>query len=374
MSELFTTQFLNFVKQLLNERRRILFGNAERLKQLFADYGIPPTDVRYSIFNKFFCIQLKIYINFYFLYFKSSIRSFSSFLRKDHKGSNLLDSYENKYKLAPADLAFKNRNLKDFRVFYNEQLENDYVKKLVTSKSDLDGDGIRIIGENESVVLKDEDDCIVGAVIRQATSQNATKHFGAKIKVTIESHYPLKRGPEHASAAGIMAGHGPHANITPIPTDSYSYNKHLDPHTQRIFDTDGNTLAKWLFEYGKHYLPYTTVSYEEFRDNLNLEEDDIIGAVFCTKNYEAVGHRDKDRSEWAIGFVYEDGPVNDGYFFYPGYGVAIKLTSNSIWCWLPQAVHSTSKLDTELGNRYTAVLTLSEKTATAIENRLKKNN
>src|SRR5437763_16939483 len=60
---------------------------------------------------------------------------------------------------------------------------------------------------------------------------------------------------------------------------------------------------------------YTTVSYEEFRDNLNLEENDIIGAVFCTKNYEAVGHRDKDRSEWAIGFVYEDGPVNDGYFF-----------------------------------------------------------
>ena len=38
---------------------------------------------------------------------------------------------------------------------------------------------------------------------------------------------------------------------------------------------------------------HTTVLYEEFRNNLNLEEDDIIGAVFCTKNYEAVGHRDK---------------------------------------------------------------------------------
>ena len=374
MSGLFTTQFLNFVKKLPNERRRILFGDAERLKQLFAEYDIPPTDVRYSIFNKFFCIQLKIYINFYFLYFKSSIRSFSSYVRNHQKDIDLLDSYVNKYKLAPADLAFRNRNLNDYRVFYNEQLENDYVKKLVTSKSDLDGDGIRIIGENESVVLKDEDDRIVGAVIRQATSQNATKHFGAKIKVTVESHYPLRRGPEHASAAGIMAGHGSRANRTNPPTDTYAYKEDLDPHEQRVYDTDGNTLAKWLFEYGKHYLPYTTVSYEEFRDNLNLEEDDIIGAVFCTKNYEAVGHRDKDRSEWAIGFVYEDGPVNDGYFFYPGYGVAIKLTSNSIWCWLPQAVHGTSKLDTELGNRYTAVLTLSEKTATAIENRLKKNN
>src|SRR2546421_2018615 len=43
------------------------------------------------------------------------------FLCKDNKGSNLLDSYENKYKLAPADLAFKNRNLKDFRVFRSEE-------------------------------------------------------------------------------------------------------------------------------------------------------------------------------------------------------------------------------------------------------------
>ena len=57
MSELFMTQFLDFVNKLPNERRRILFGDAERLKQLFAEYDIPPIDVRYSIFNKFFCIK-----------------------------------------------------------------------------------------------------------------------------------------------------------------------------------------------------------------------------------------------------------------------------------------------------------------------------
>ena len=91
-----------------------------------------------------------------------------------------------------------------------------------------------------------------------------------------------------------MAGHGPRANITPIPTDSYSYNKPLDPHTQRIFDTDGNILAKWLFEYGKNYLSDTALSYKVFKDNLNLDDDDFIGAVFCTKNYQAAGHVDKD--------------------------------------------------------------------------------
>ena len=50
----------------------------------------------------------------------------------------------------------------------------------------------------------------------------------------------------------------------------------------------------------------------------------------------------------------------------------IKLTSNSIWCWLSQAVHGISKLDTKLKDQYTVVLTLSENTVTAIENRSKK--
>ena len=54
MSELFTTQFLDFVNKLSNERCRIVFGDAERLKNLFAEYNIPDDNVRYSIFNKIF--------------------------------------------------------------------------------------------------------------------------------------------------------------------------------------------------------------------------------------------------------------------------------------------------------------------------------
>src|SRR5256886_3871198 len=73
------------------------------------------------------------------------------------------------------------------------------------------------------------------------------------------------------------AGHSSRANITPIPTDSYSYNKPLDPHTQRIFDTDGNTLAKWLFEYDKHYLP------DRKSTRLNSSHSQISYAVFCLK-------------------------------------------------------------------------------------------
>jgi len=94
----------------------------------------------------------------------------------------------------------------------------------------------------------------------------------------------------------------------------------------------------------------------------------MIGAVFCAENYKAIGHVDNDRSEWAIGYVYEEGVVENGYFFYPEYGIAIKLITNSIWCWKSDAVHGTADLDLSKGEtRYTAAITLTEKTARAFE-------
>ena len=43
------------------------------------------------------------------------------------------------------------------------------------------------------------------------------------------------------------------------------------------------------------------------------------------------------------------------------------MTSNSIWCWLTKSIHGTAKLNDNNGDRYTAVLTLTEKTARAVE-------
>lgn len=44
------------------------------------------------------------------------------------------------------------------------------------------------------------------------------------------------------------------------------------------------------------------------------------------------------------------------------------MTSNSIWCWLTQAVHDTAKLNLSKGGvRYTSAITLTEKTAKAME-------
>jgi len=298
----------------------------------------------------------------------------------NHQDSNLFNSWNNRLKITPKDLEFRNKQSKDLPVSRREDLKNKYLGSLVSCINLpgyinlLEDNNIGIIEKNHSVILKCNGNP-VGAVIRDAAPTSVLKHFGAKIKVTLGSHYPIKRGAKHISY-GLMAAHGSRANRTNPPTDTYAYKEDLDPHEQRVYDMDGNTLGKWLFEYGKNYLPDAALSYEVFKDNLNLDDDDFFGAVFCTKNYQAAGHVDKDRSEWAIGYVYDEGDLNnnDGYFFYPEYGVAIELASNSIWCWLTQAVHGTAKLNTESGNRYTAVLTLTERTATSIENRKKKEN
>jgi len=45
-------------------------------------------------------------------------------------------------------------------------------------------------------------------------------------------------------------------------------------------------------------MPWITNSYEEFKNSVNLDEKQIIGALFCAENYEAVGHSDNDRTDW----------------------------------------------------------------------------
>jgi hypothetical protein len=164
-----------------------------------------------------------------------------------------------------------------------------------------------------------------------------------------------------------MVGDGYRSNRLDSNYDTYVY-KTSNPEEQKILCQNGITLANWLLEFGKQHLKWSIASYEEFKNQVGLDDNDIIGAVFCAENYEAIGHKDNDRSKYAVGYVYEEGIVIEGFFFYPEFGIAIEMSLNSIWCWLTQAVHGTSKLDlSEGGTRYTAAITLSERTAKAIE-------
>lgn len=294
---------------------------------------------------------------------------------ENSENSELLKIWKIRIKYTQKELNYKVKEMVEEYVDFNPNLAEKYLGKFVTCSSsnskynnhinlfdDLD---IKIITKNRSVILI-HDNKPVGAVIRDAAPKNLSENFGAKIKSIIEGHPILRRGKSHASS-GKLVGDGLRANRLDSGVSNYVY-KTSNPEEQKILSSSGIILAKWLLDYGKQHLSWSTISYEEFKNNTGLNEDEIIGAVFCAENYEAIGHTDNDRSKYAIGYVYEEGIVKEGFFFYPEYGVAIEMSSNSIWCWLTQAVHGTSKLDlSEDGIRYTAAITLTEKTAKAIE-------
>ena len=260
--------------------------------------------------------------------------------------------------------------------YFTEENVDPYFKKCDTISilEDMFNKNIKIINKNRSLIFYHGDKA-VGAVIRNAATENLSNHFGVKIKNVIKTHYSLVRGESH-TAKGTMTATGTRKNPLDSSTGPYAYkNKALSPEEQKIIDNDGNTLAKWLYNFARKHFPDAALSYDVFKEKVSLEDDKIIGAVFCAENYEAIGHRDNDRSEFAVGYVYDEGTVEEGYFFYPEYGIVIELASNSVWCWLTKAVHGTSKLKISGdGKRYTAAITLTEKTARAIEKELINNN
>lgn len=286
--------------------------------------------------------------------------------------SDLIKSWNQRYLITQANLEKKiTKYLVDINVQYRPNLKDKYCGKFV-SCGEYPGhinllNDLTIINKNQSVILKHNGE-LVGAVIRDIASKEVFHHFGIKMKLTIDAHYPIKRGKEHVGL-GTIVGQGDRKNPLDSKIGKYAYKEKVVNHeAQRIIEDDGDTLAEWLYNNAKYHLPWAIVSYEQFREKCNLDKESMVGAIFCAKNYEAIGHIDNDRLEWAIGFVYDEGEVNEGYFFYPEFGVAIEMTSNSIWCWKTKAVHSTTKLKLSTNsNRYTCALTLTEKTARTIE-------
>jgi len=253
------------------------------------------------------------------------VSAFSNHIHHQDIKKNHLKLYNNwtkRIKITINDLKHNaNKQVTDINVTYNKDLGERYKGKFVSSSELFDDRDIIIIKKNKSVKLMC-DNKPVGAVIRDVALNDVHNHFGTKMKITIKAHHPLNRGKEHTSS-GTMVAHGSRSNRTSEPSYSYLFNeKDLSPNTQRILDDNGNTLARWLFKNGKHYLPFATLSYKEFKDQVKLNNEELIGAIFCTKNYEAIGHVDKDRSDYAIGYVYEEGIVEEGHFFYSEYGIA----------------------------------------------------
>ena len=136
------------------------------------------------------------------------------------------------------------------------------------------------------------------------------------MKLTVDAHPKINHGQKTHADSGKLIGHGLCANfLNPSTTDSYVYKeKNLNPEVQRIYDQDGDSFGKWLYENAKNHIPWSILSYA-FKQKVNKNDDQMVGAVFCAKNYEAAKHRDKDRSEFVIGFVYKIG-VSERRIFY----------------------------------------------------------
>jgi len=230
-----------------------------------------------------------------------------------------------------------------------------------------------LIKKHQSVCLICDGEC-VGAVIRDIAKKPVVEHFGLKMMLTTDAYYPIKRGSKTHADSGTIVAHGFHAEfLDPKKLTTYAYTKKLSLEEQKIYDEDGDNFRKFLYLNAYNYLCWIIDSYENFKKKVDLEDDKLIGAVFCAKNYVAAGYHDNDRSEWAVGFCY-DHPnlINKGYFIYSKYEIAIKMTSNTLWYWKTQYVHGTTTLDLGNNTRYTGAITLTEKIAKAIEAKFKK--
>jgi hypothetical protein len=119
----------------------------------------------------------------------------------------------------------------------------------------LKDDKIKIINKNLSVCFVDENGQKVGAVIRNAATQNVAEHFEIKIKIMVNAHSPITRGVTHKSE-GIIVGQGFRRNPENSFPGEYVYKKKArSPEKQRIYDEGGNSLAKWLYDNGRKYFP-----------------------------------------------------------------------------------------------------------------------
>ncbi len=137
-----------------------------------------------------------------------------------------------------------------------------------------------------------------------------------KTKTTVKAHPKIKWDKTHAGE-GTLIEYGKRKEFLGSHSESYVYNNNskLNPEAKKIFDSNGDSLAKWLYDNARRDISWITKSYKDFKKAISLGNNEIIEVLFCSKNYMAMGYHDDDRSEWALGFVYEEGVVKEGFFF-----------------------------------------------------------
>ena len=92
------------------------------------------------------------------------------------------------------------------------------------------------------------EDSIIRGVLRQVTSNKVANYYGSKTKTTVKAHLKIKWGKAHAGE-GTLVGYGKRKEFLGSHSGSYVYNNNskLNPKAKKIFDSNGDSLAKWLY-------------------------------------------------------------------------------------------------------------------------------
>src|SRR6266540_904254 len=253
----------------------------------------------------------------------------------------LLEDWNGRIKVKISELnEIKEKSIFIVNVNFHPKLEEKYKGKFIStstsasmslSNDDINPSDLLMISQNKSTIFMCGD-LIIREVLRQVTSNKVANYYSSKTKTTVKAHPKIKRGKAHAGK-GTLVRHEKRKEFLDFYSGSYVYNNNskLNLKAKKIFDSNEDSLAKWLYDNARRDMPWITKSYEDFKKAISLDNNEIIGALFCFKNYMAIGYYDNDRSEWALGFVYEEGVVKEEIFFYPDYSMAIEISFNSIW-------------------------------------------
>src|SRR6266498_3121338 len=136
-------------------------------------------------------------------------------------------------------------------------------------------------------------DSIVGRVLRQVTSNKVANYYSLKTKTTVKAHLKIKQGKAHAGE-DTLVGYRKRKEFLDSYLGLYVYNNNskLNLKAKKIFDSNRDSLAKWLYDNTRRDMPWIIKSYEDSKKTVSLGDNEIIGALFCSKNYMSIGHRD----------------------------------------------------------------------------------
>ncbi len=88
-------------------------------------------------------------------------------------------------------------------------------------------------------------DSIIREVFRQITLNKIVNYYSSKTKTTVKAHLKIKRGKVYASE-GILVRHRKRKKFLGFYLELYIYNNNskLNSKAKKIFDSNGNLLAK----------------------------------------------------------------------------------------------------------------------------------